>query len=111
VTGRAWVSARRPGRGDRAMLWIVVSVAAGMIAVERLWPAAPLPMVRAWWARVVAVNAIQLGIVVLAGVTWERWLQGASLFHLADRLGVAAQGALAYFVSTFIYYWWHRVRH
>jgi sterol desaturase/sphingolipid hydroxylase (fatty acid hydroxylase superfamily) len=93
------------------VLWILLSVAVGMIAVERFWPAVQWPRVRAWWARVVAVNAVQLGIVLLAGATWERWLQGGSLFHLKDHLGVAGQGALAYFVSTFIYYWWHRFRH
>jgi sterol desaturase/sphingolipid hydroxylase (fatty acid hydroxylase superfamily) len=60
---------------------------------------------------VIVVNAVQLGIVLLAGITWERWLQGASLFHSRERFGVAGQGTLAYFVSTFVYYWWHRVRH
>ncbi len=70
-----------------------------MIVVEKLWPAVELPRVRAWWARVIAVNAVQLGIVLLAGVTWDRWLLGASLFHLRDRFGVAVQGALAYLVS------------
>lgn len=93
------------------MLWIVIGVAAGMFAVERWWPAAELPPVRAWWGRVIFVNAVQLGIVLLAGITWERWLQGASLLHLADRFGTAVQGGLAYFVSTFVYYLWHRVRH
>jgi sterol desaturase/sphingolipid hydroxylase (fatty acid hydroxylase superfamily) len=93
------------------VLLLLVSIAAGMIVVEKLWPAVELPRVRAWWARVIAVNAVQLGIVILAGVTWDRWLEGASLFHLRDRFGVAVQGALAYLVSTFVYYWWHRLRH
>lgn len=83
----------------------------GMILVERLWPARALPRVEGWAARIVLVNALQLGVVLLAGVTWDRWLQGASLLHLREHLGDFAQGAVAYLVSTFVYYWWHRFRH
>ncbi len=98
------------------MLWILIAIAAGMLAVERLWPNAELPQVRAWWWRVALVNAIQLGILLVAGVSWDRWLQGASLVSLRRAFGegtggVLAQGAVAYFVSTFVYYWWHRLRH
>ena len=93
------------------MLWIVIAIAVGMIVVERIWPASELPRVRAWWARVGLINLIQLGIVVLAGLTWDRWLADVALFRLRDHLGVTAQAFVAYFVSTFVYYWWHRVRH
>jgi sterol desaturase/sphingolipid hydroxylase (fatty acid hydroxylase superfamily) len=93
------------------LLFIAVAVAAAMFVVERLWPAHELPRVRAWWARIALVNAIQLGVVVLAGLTWERWLAGPSLLRLSDHLPVPAQGLVAYVVSTFIYYWWHRWRH
>ncbi|MCG3204570.1 MAG: hypothetical protein KCHDKBKB_01285 [Elusimicrobia bacterium] len=70
-----------------------------------------LPKVRAWWARVIFCNAIQLGIIILAGVTWDRWFGSVSLFHLKDRMGDWPSALIAYFVSTFIYYWWHRIRH
>jgi sterol desaturase/sphingolipid hydroxylase (fatty acid hydroxylase superfamily) len=82
-----------------------------MIVVERLWPAHEWPKVRAWWGRVIFVNVIQLGIVVLAGQTWDRWLNSASLFHLRDHFGTGSQAAIAYLVSTFVYYGWHRFRH
>jgi sterol desaturase/sphingolipid hydroxylase (fatty acid hydroxylase superfamily) len=93
------------------MLLVIVAVAVGMIVVERLWPAMTLPRVDNWWARVALVNLIQLGIVVLAGLTWDRWLAQFSLIRLQDHLGTLGQAAVAYLVSTFIYYWWHRVRH
>ena len=93
------------------VLGILIAIAAGMFLVERLWPSMELPRVRNWWARVALINAIQLGIVVLAGLTWDRWLQGVSLLQLRDSLGVPAQALVAYLVSTFVYYWWHRVRH
>jgi sterol desaturase/sphingolipid hydroxylase (fatty acid hydroxylase superfamily) len=87
------------------------AVAAGvMIAVERAMPGSVLPRVPGWWGRVVAINAFQVGIALLSGFTWNAWLQGASLFHASEwphALGVS----ITYFVSTLVFYWWHRVRH
>lgn len=93
------------------IIGISVAVAIGLFIVERLWPAMELPRVRAWWPRVILINLIQLGLVVLAGFTWDRWLQHASLFHLRDHLNDFSSAAVAYLVSTFVYYWWHRLRH
>jgi sterol desaturase/sphingolipid hydroxylase (fatty acid hydroxylase superfamily) len=92
-------------------LALVLLVAFGCIVVERLWPANELPRVRAWYARVALVNMIQLGLVVLAGLSWDRWLSAASLFHLADHMSTFAQSLVAYVVSTLVYYGWHRLRH
>lgn len=93
------------------MIWLLVCIAAGCFVIERLWPATPLAPVRNWRARVLFVNAVQLGIVLLAGQTWDRWFGRASLFGLSDHLGDLSAGAIAYFISTFVYYWWHRFRH
>ena len=93
------------------LLALLLLIAAGMIVVERLWPARALPRVDGWWARIALVNVVQLGIVLLAGVSWDRWLGGASLFRLRDNLGEWGQALVAYFISTFVYYWWHRWRH
>lgn len=92
-------------------LFLIFAVGAGMILIERLWPARQLPQVRNWWARVVLVNAVQLGIVVLAGFTWDQWMRGHSLFNLSETMPTIASVALGYLVVTFIYYFWHRVRH
>lgn len=78
--------------------------------LERLTPGWRLPRVKTWALRVIAVNAIQLGVVLLAGATWERWLSQWSVFSLSA-LPPAAGGAIAYFVATFVFYWWHRWRH
>lgn len=42
--------------------------------LERMIPGWKLPSVRTWPLRVVAVNFVQLGVVTLAGLTWEREL-------------------------------------
>jgi len=90
---------------------IIFGIAAGCILAERLWPAMELPRVRAWWGRVLLINSIQFGITVLAGQTWNHWLNHASIFHLKDHLGDWPSALIIYVFSTFVYYWWHRARH
>lgn len=92
------------------MLALVFIVAGSCFVLERLIPGHPLPRVATWPLRVIAVNVVQLGVVLLAGVTWERWLAGTSLLELG-RWGPIASGLFAYFVATFVFYWWHRWRH
>lgn len=93
------------------MLPIVFSAFALCFLLERAIPGWRLPHVRGWWWRALAINGAQLGVVVLAGWTWERWLSGHSVFRLADNVGPVAGGLIAYFISTFVFYWWHRARH
>ena len=93
------------------MFWIIFGIALGCIAVEHLWPANELPRVATWWARVALVNLLQLGIMTLTGLAWHRWLAAYSLFHLTAQSGVLSSAFVAYLLSTFVYYWWHRYRH
>ncbi|MFL6519857.1 MAG: sterol desaturase family protein [Chthoniobacterales bacterium] len=93
------------------MLIVIFAIAAGCMVVERLWPAMELPRVRAWWPRVILVNSIQLGIITSTGQAWDRWLAGHSLLRLSAHLSNVSSALVAYLVSTFVYYWWHRLRH
>jgi sterol desaturase/sphingolipid hydroxylase (fatty acid hydroxylase superfamily) len=93
------------------MLAVIFVSFAACFVLERVHPGWPLPRVRTWPLRVLAVNAVQLGVVMLAGLTWERWLSSASVFHLAQAVSPAVGGLIAYFIATFVFYWWHRWRH
>ena len=93
------------------MLTTILTVFAFCFILERLVPGWPLPRVRSWPLRVLLVNAAQLGVVLLAGITWERWLSSVSLLRLSDHVSPAAGGLIAYFIATFVFYWWHRWRH
>ncbi|HEV8663312.1 MAG TPA: sterol desaturase family protein [Candidatus Methylomirabilis sp.] len=93
------------------MLWLLAAIAVGFIAVERLWPAARLPRVRAWYPRVILVNSIQVGIVIVAGYTWDSWFARVSLFRIREYMGDIPSALVTYLFSTFVYYWWHRIRH
>jgi sterol desaturase/sphingolipid hydroxylase (fatty acid hydroxylase superfamily) len=89
---------------------IVLSLAALMIVVERLKPGRAFPTVKTWWLRAIALNVVQVGVVFLAGYTWDGFLVRNRPWS-ADRLGLAGGAFAGYFVVTFIYYWWHRARH
>jgi sterol desaturase/sphingolipid hydroxylase (fatty acid hydroxylase superfamily) len=93
------------------MIPLLIATAAIMFVIERLWPGQELPTVRRWWLRIAMVNAAQLGIVILAGLTWDRWFSSASILHLSQWLGDVPAALIAYFLSTFVYYFWHRIRH
>jgi hypothetical protein len=56
------------------MLGFLLVAFGGCFVLERGVPGWELPTVRSWPLRVVAINSIQVGVVMLAGGTWERWL-------------------------------------
>lgn len=93
------------------MLPTIFAIFALCLLIERLRPGWELPRVPTWPTRVLAVNAVQLLVVLLAGVTWERWLSASSVLHLSTHLSPTMGGLLAYFIATFVFYWWHRWRH
>jgi sterol desaturase/sphingolipid hydroxylase (fatty acid hydroxylase superfamily) len=93
------------------MLTLIFAVAAVCLLVERLIPGWNLPKVRSWPARVILINVVQLGVVLVAGISWERWLSSWSVFHLSDVTNPLVGGLIAYFIATFVFYWWHRWRH
>ena len=93
------------------MLLLIFAVFAGCFVLERLIPGWKLPVVPTWTIRVLAVNFVQLLVVVVAELNWEKWLSAYSLFHLSRHVQAWVGGLLAYFVVTFVFYWWHRCRH
>lgn len=93
------------------MLTTIIAVFVFCFVLERIAPGWPLPQVRTWPLRVLLINGLQIFIVLLAGLTWERWLSSVSIFHLSQHVSPSVGGLVAYFIATFIFYWWHRWRH
>lgn len=91
-------------------IWIVGSAGLVMLALECVFPRRRWPARALWWLRAALALAVQAGIVLLGAVTWDRVLPGFAPWRL-DGLGVVAGAVAGYVVITFIYYWWHRVRH
>jgi sterol desaturase/sphingolipid hydroxylase (fatty acid hydroxylase superfamily) len=93
------------------MLVAAVAALFGCLLIERRFPGWRQPRVPTWYARAIAVNLAQLAVVLIAGATWERWLASMSIFGIGARMPAWAGGLLAYFLATFVFYWWHRWRH
>ena len=94
-------------------MWIpLIVLAAGLImmGVELARPGRSWPNVSGWWLRAILFNAIQAGLVWIAGVAWDLWMQEHALFSIAS-LGTVLSALVGYLVLTFVYYWWHRARH
>ena len=80
--------------------------------LERLFPHYKLPTKPGWLLRATIFNVVQLLVTILGYYTWERLVAGnGSLFCLDQRLSPFVGGLLAYFINTWIFYWWHRIRH
>ena len=89
---------------------LVVLCAIFFVSAERLFPGRALPHAPGWYTRAIFLNIVQLAVVMLAGYTWNRWLQRPALIRI-DSLPLLVQGSIGWFVGTFFFYWWHRARH
>ncbi|OOG89073.1 desaturase [Pseudomonas sp. A25(2017)] len=93
------------------MIIYLIGVALAVLVLEHIIPGWKLPKVSTWFFRSMTLNIIQIAVALLAGVSWNKWMQGHSLFHLSASYSPLVAGFIAYFVNTFVTYWWHRFRH
>ena len=95
------------------MIPILIIVAATVLffILERVAPGRELPEAPGWFVRVALMSMCQLGVVVLAGLAWERGMRRWSLFHTSAWTSPCLQGFVGWFIGTFVFYWWHRARH
>ncbi|MDY6978897.1 MAG: sterol desaturase family protein [Pseudomonadota bacterium] len=78
---------------------------------EHVRPGRELPNSTGWYARALLINFTQLGITLLTGSIWMEVFSGESVLNLASLDMPAMEGFLGWFVGTFVFYWWHRLRH
>ena len=75
---------------------LTIASTAFFLALERLAPGRPLPRVRGWYARALAINLVQLVITLGMNRVWRDLLAGPSLFHLARWEQPALEGLCAW---------------
>jgi len=92
------------------MLTTIIILGLILIILERIFPDRILPLVKGWWSRVIVINLMQFGIVILGMATWDVWFKTHQPYVI-DGYPNFMLGFLAYLVITFVFYWWHRVRH
>ena len=80
-------------------------------AIERLWPGRALPNSKGWYLRALFINFFQLSITLALGGLWTNLFGGGSLFQLASWQTPFWEGFVGWFVGSFVFYWWHRLRH
>jgi sterol desaturase/sphingolipid hydroxylase (fatty acid hydroxylase superfamily) len=92
------------------MLAIIIGSGLLFMLLERLFPDQDLPEVPGWWLRVIVVNLLQLGVVILGDLAWNQWFD-RHLLDFATLFSPQLGGFVTYIALTFVFYWWHRWRH
>jgi len=90
----------------------VIAIAATVfLTLERIRPGRELPNAPGWYVRALAITLFQLGITFATNRLWTQLFGSASLFDLKALHTPIAEGLIGWFVGTFFFYWWHRLRH
>jgi len=90
---------------------LLISITTLFLILERILPGRTLPNSTGWYIRSLSINFIQLGITLLTGKFWLIWFGGISLLNLFALDAPILEGFIGWFIGTFIFYWWHRLRH
>ena len=81
------------------------------LIVERCFPGRELPHAKGWHFRAALINLAQFLIALATARLWSELFGDASVFSLSDWESPAWEGFAGWFVGTFFFYWWHRLRH
>jgi sterol desaturase/sphingolipid hydroxylase (fatty acid hydroxylase superfamily) len=90
---------------------LTVLSAAAFLTLERVRPGRELPNSRGWYARAALVNLAQVAITFGTNKLWVDLFSGASAFRISAWDMPVLEGFVGWFVGTFFFYWWHRIRH
>jgi len=90
---------------------LVILSTAIFFTAERLYPGRELSHSKGWYGRAIFINLLQVVILAVAGLTWNRYFREHALFQFGNWKSPFLEGLFYWFVGTFIFYWWHRLRH
>ena len=90
---------------------VTLLAAAFFFTLERVRPGRELPNARGWYTRAILINLAQVAITLATNKLWIGAFAGASVFQLASLSMPLLEGFIGWFVGTFVFYWWHRIRH
>lgn len=79
--------------------------------LERAFPGRALPYAKGWYTRAILVNLAQLVITLATARLWIKIFGDLSLFKFSAWNMPFVEGFVGWFVGTFFFYWWHRLRH
>lgn len=90
---------------------VTALVTVAFLVLERMRPGRGLPRVTGWYGRALLINFAQLFITLGTVHLWPKLFGARSSLHLSDGVSPLLQGLYAWFLGTFAFYWWHRLRH
>ena len=90
---------------------MVIAATVLFLVLERCYPGRQLPHSKGWTVRALLMNLAQLGITLATAKLWSDLFGAASVFELSRLDAPLAEGFIGWFVGTFFFYWWHRLRH
>ena len=97
---------------DQALPVALICLATLLFFVlERVRPGRELPHVRGWYVRAALMNVAQVALIGAGGLLWNRFFRDNALLNLGHWSNPVLEGAFYWVVGTFIFYWWHRLRH
>jgi len=79
--------------------------------LERVFPGRALPRSEGWYPRAILLNLAQLVITLATARLWIGFFGDLSFFKLSRLHAPLLEGFVGWFVGTFAFYWWHRLRH
>lgn len=86
-------------------------VFAVFFVLERLYPARPQPFDPRWFARALAMNMVQLGIMLVVGLWLNPLLSHYALVPIGRAWHPVLGGMAAAILASFFQYFWHRAEH
>lgn len=63
---------------------LILSVTLVFFILERKFPGRKLPEIKGWYVRSIAVNILQISLIGLGGLTWNKYFRNYSLLHLGS---------------------------
>lgn len=95
---------------DYKITLIIVVFAIIIFALEKITPNANLPETKHWYIRAWIFNWFQWISAFSGAYLWDSWFMNSHIFNLSQ-INIWFQILIGYLFITFVYYWWHRVRH
>ncbi len=89
---------------------IIYLTAAVLFTWEHLFPAHKSKPQLKWYIRAIFINTINVFVFVFFAAIVEA-AELPSLLNIGKNINPLAGAFIAYFIFTFVVYWWHRARH
>jgi sterol desaturase/sphingolipid hydroxylase (fatty acid hydroxylase superfamily) len=82
----------------------------GLLLLERLFPARPLPRIAGWRGKGLLFFVLTSALFITAPLLWMEFISRWRLMNL-EWAGIAGGAVIAYVGTQFFQYWWHRLMH